>query len=140
MTYLGRMQLGTYLDIYWQIRSSGMPTLPDAVPTIKITKSSNGAVEYSGLMPVADKNVTPGLFCSRLFLGSGFSNGTHSVTTFALVGGNQKIDVRTFEIIPGGNQLGQVVNMTYYHNPAADHLIYQVESGRLMRGKNPSLA
>lgn len=139
MIYLGRQQLGTYIDVYWQILVSGVPTLPDMVPRIKITQSSDGAVKYTGLMPIVDKEITPGLFCTRLLLGTGFVNGTHAIEMFALVGGNPVLAYRTFEIIPGGSPLGQVIGMNFLHTPSADWIVYQIESGRLMAGKQPSL-
>jgi len=139
--FLGRQQLGTWLDVYLNcVDASRTPTLPDAVPTIKIRRSSDNAVVYTGLMPIVEKaGVAIGLFCSRLLLGIGFSVGTHSVEMVYLVSGQAFIVSRTLEIMAGGDPKGQVLAMIYLHNPSADHIVFQVESGLLLKGKNPKV-
>ena len=44
-----------------------------------------------------------------------------------------------FEIIPGGNEEGQVLGMAFYHRPEADHVVYQTESGKIFKGRNPTV-
>lgn len=139
--YLGRQQLGTWLDVYLNcVNASRTPTLPDAVPTIRIRRCSDNAVVYTGLMPIVEKEGSAiGLFCSRLLLGIGFSVGTHTVTMFYVSGGQRFEVSKTFEIMAAGDPKGQVLAMIYLHNPSADYIVYQVESGLLMKGKNPKV-
>lgn len=136
--YLGRQQLGTWIDIYLQCRDSAKtPTMPDAVPTIRI-RDSLGVLVHSGLMPIVERDRA--LFCTRLLLGAGFAVGTQTVEMAYLIAGATKIDSRTFEISPAGNPTGQVLGMTYFHHPSADSIVYQVESGSILRGKNPKVS
>lgn len=139
--YLGRQQLGTWLDVYLPcVNASRTPTMPDAVPTIKITRDSDSAVVYNGLMPVVEKTgSTLGLFCARLLLGSGFSVGLHSVRLVYVRSGLAVIEDRKFEIMPAGNSAGQALSMYYFHHPSAEHVVYQLESGEILRGKNPRI-
>lgn len=134
MTYLGRQQLGTYLDVYFQSRLAGVATLPDAVPSVRIYSASS--LVYSKKMPIIDKSYSPGLFRSQVFLGTGFDVGQHTVHIGYAIAGNPKVEIRNFEIVPGGNVLGQVLGMTYVHYPQADFIVYQTESGLILRGKN----
>ena len=135
--YLGRFQLGVWLDAYLQCRtSSRLPVMPSYVPQIRILRASDGTAVYNGLMPVVDKTSNIGLFCSRLFLGIGFSVGMHSVS-MKYFASQPFIVERTFEIIGAGDPKGNVLAMSYLHTPAADHIVYQTEAGLIIRGKNP---
>lgn len=138
--YLGRQQLGTWLDSYLQVvNANKTPLMPDAVPTIKIRRASDNAVVYSGLMPVVDKVANVGLFCSRLFLGSGYSVGYHDVEMFYVAGGAGFTVIRNFEVMPAGDAKGQVLSMAYCHFPQAEFVVYQTEAGLILRGKSPRL-
>jgi hypothetical protein len=134
--YIGRYQLGKWIDIYLQVMNGTLsPLLPDAVPAIKIFGPAG--IVLNAKMPIVDKIVSPGLFCSRILLGNPFSTGQHAVEMFYLLSGSPRIVTRNFDIIPAGNPLGQVVGMHYFHQPQGEFVIFQVESGRLLKGKNP---
>jgi hypothetical protein len=136
--YLGRFQLGVWLDVYLQCtNASRTPKMPDAVPKIKIRFAGTGNVEYTSLMPIVDKSINIGLFCSRVFLGQGFSVGMHSVEMTYSVAGSPFVERRVFEISPAGDPKGQVLSSYYLHEPQADFVVYQVESGLILTGKNP---
>lgn len=139
--WLGRQQLGTWIDVYLQVTSTAFtPTMPDYVPTIKVRRS-DGTVVYSGLMPIVDKTDDRlGLFASRVFLGSGMSAGAHTIEMNYKAGTKFGVESRTFDIIAGGHSRGQVLAMHYLHQPQADFVVYQVESGLILRGKNPRVS
>lgn len=136
--YLSRQQLGTYLDVFLQVTdAASTPIMPDGVPSIKILKGS--VVVHKGLMPILDKTNQIGLFKSTIFLGGEFSVGTFSVRMGYAVGGTPFLQTRSFEVMPAGNPLGQVLGMYYLHVPQCDFVVYSVESGSILRGKNPHL-
>lgn len=136
--YLGRQQLGTYLDVSLVCTNTvRTPTMPTYVPRIKIRRSSDDSVVYSDGMPIVDRSL--GLFVARVFLGSGFSAGQHTVQMDYLVGSRVGLETRVFEIMAGGGARGQVLGMAYFHQPQADAIVWQVESGLLLRGRNPKL-
>lgn len=137
--YLGRQQLGTYLDVFLQVKdASRAPLMPDGVPSIKVLKGIT--VVHNGLMPILDKTNRIGLFHSIIFLGGVFSEGTFSVRMGYSVSGVPFIESRSFEVVPAGNALGQVLGMYYLHSPQADFVVYSVESGSILKGKNPRLS
>lgn len=136
--HLGRQQLGTYLDVYLQVKDASLvPSMPDGVPSLKILKGATAI--YQGLMPILDKVNRIGLFHSTIFLGGTFSAGTFSVRMGYSVNGASFIETRSFEVVPAGNSQGQVLGMYYLHSPQADFVVYSVESGAILRGKNPHL-
>ena len=140
--YLGRNQLGTWLDVYLPcVNADRTPLMPDAVPTIKIRRASDGVVVYTDIMGVVEKSGSPiGLFCSRLLLSSGFAVGLHDVTMVYVAGGVTFTELRTFEIMQGGHQRGQVLSMIFAHFPQHDDVVYQCESGVILKGKSPKLS
>lgn len=138
--YLGKQQLGTWLDCYLQCKNAtGTPLMPSAVPTIKITDSL-GVTVLNQKMPLVDKVSQVGLFCSRIFLGLGFSVGSNSIRMVYTVSGQTFIVDRTFEICAAGDSRGQVLSMIYAHFPQADYVVFSTERGEISRGKNPRIS
>jgi hypothetical protein len=135
--YIGRQQSGSWLDVYLQVTDvDGEPAMPDHVPQIKI-RNSAGTLVVDQLIPVVDKTVQVGIFCSRLFLGAAFATGMYSVTMLYRSGVKIGIEERVFEIMAGGDAKGTALAMTYYHKPHKDFIVYQTESGTLEKGSNP---
>lgn len=136
----GSFQLGTYFEVPLQVLDGDRsPVLPDAVPSIEVRRDSDGAVVYSGLMPIIDKDDSPGMFRLPLFFGSGFAAGGHSFRLSSVVGGSPALTMGTFTIQVGGNPVGQAIGMEYLHKPHADFIVFQAESGVLLKGKNPRI-
>lgn len=134
--WLCRAQLGTYLDIYLQTTDANrVATMPDYVPWLKIWQGSTLVLAHE--MPLVDKDIQVGLFCERLFLGAGFTTGQYAVQMSYQVAHNASIESRTFAIIPGGHADGSVMGIYWYHRPHADFLVYQLEAGKIARGKEP---
>lgn len=139
--WLGRHQLGTWLDVYLQASdSNGVPAMPNACPQIKIRRSSDEAIVLNSLMPILDRTVQVGLFCSRIFLGTAFTTGQHTVELIYKSGAKQDVLTRTFEVIAAGDARGCVLAMEYYHRPQSDFIVYQAESGLILKGKNPRIS
>lgn len=139
--HLGRHQLGSWLEVYLQVTdANGAPAMPDLPPTIKVRRSSDEALIVNLLMPVLDKSVQVGLFCAHLFLGTSFATGQHTIELLYKCSTKQEIETRTFDVIGGGDVRGTVLAMYYYHRPARDFIVYQAESGLLLKGANPRLA
>jgi hypothetical protein len=140
MMYLGRYQLGSWIDLHLQCTdANGVRSMPDHVPQMKVRKSSDGSVVMSVLVPVLDKTIQAGLFVYRLFLDVRLSVGQWSVDFFYRVGGKYGVESRTFEILPGGDAKGCVLGMYYLHKPHRDVIVYQTESGTLEKGANPRI-
>ena len=117
------------------VNSSGVPTMPDAVPVIKVWSGSTLIVNKE--MPLLDKAIQIGLFRYSLFAGELFAIGSYTIELFYVRGGVGVVEERRFDLIAGGNTAGQVISMLYYHRPQADYIVYQTEDGRIRRGKNP---
>ena len=136
--YLGRQQLGTHLDVFLQtLDEDGVGTMPDAVPLMKVWLGSTLALAAE--MPIIDKTIMVGLFRYPLFLGLGFTVGHYSIGLHYVVNGLSVNETRTFEVLPAGDQRGQVLSMYWLHRPENDQVIMQMESGIILRGKNPKI-
>lgn len=136
--WLARTQLGTILDVYLQtLNASGVGTMPDEVPLMKVWLGAT--LKLSAEMPVFDKTVTIGLFRYQLFLGTGYSVGQYTIGLHYSIAGSSFNESRTFDVIAGGDQHGQVLSMAWLHKPQVDFAVYQTESGEVLAGKNPRL-
>ena len=141
MIYLGRCQIGKHLNLFVQTLDAGEPAMPDSTPWLKVFRSDNSIVLATGV-PVIDKKVDVGLFRASIFLGSPleFTEGQHALTFSYAMGGTARIVTGLFDVIPGGDPDGCILNTYYLHRPNADHIVWQTESGRLKRGRNPRAA
>ena len=142
MIYLGRYQVGKYLNVFVQtLDAGGEPSMPDTTPWLKIFAPDNSVILATGV-PVVDKKQDVFLFRACIFLGNplSFSAGQHSFTVSYLTGGTAKTVTGLFEIIPGGDPDGCILSQYYLHSPAADHIVYQTEAGSIKKGKNPRVA
>ena len=136
--FMGRKQLGTWINVWLQCRNGDVPTMPDSIPWLKIWRP-DGALAMALGIPVMDKTIARGLFCLPLFLGSEFSAGQHSLAAFYAIGGASMVQTGTMAIIAGGDADGAVLGMHWYHRPHADFVVYQRESGKVFRGRNPRI-
>lgn len=132
----GRYQLGEYLPLVCLCVQPGrIPVAPDEAPTAVIVGSS-GQV-FGRQLPPADPNVQPALFGQQIFLGSGFAVGHFVVMYHWRIGGVPYGSKAAFEITAGGSVDGTVISMYPYLKPQAKYLVQQLDSGRLVVGKNP---
>lgn len=137
MDYLGRYQQGQEAPFWLVCRNgSGVPVDPDAAPTADVY-SGQTLIAAQLLVPVLDAAATLGLFAGFLYLGDLYPPGTYSILLRWQAGGHQGAQLLTFEVAAGGDPSGQVLAMTYYHQPQADFLVQQRSAGRVYQGKNP---
>ena len=136
MQYLGRHQLGTWLDITLQCADlNGVAVMPTYVPVLKVW--SGTALVLNDEMPLIDKTIQVGLFAYRLFLGEVFAVGSYVYDTTYVYGGAVFLLGGRFDVMAGGHSDGQVLGMHYYHRPHADFIVYQAEAGKILKGKSP---
>lgn len=139
--FLGRRQLGQWIDVCVQATEADKtPALPVEPPVVTIRRASDGVSVYNREMPIVEKQGTGiGLFAARVFLGDGFSAGQYNVQIAFTVGSFTDLQLRTFTIVGGGHPNGQVFGMAYFKRPNRANIIYQTESGSLLRGSNPKI-
>lgn len=137
--YYGRFQLGQSVPL--AIRTddaNGVPTMPDDVPVARIYKNDDTLVA-SQRIPVFDKSGTNGLFLLPFFLGPAFSVGRYRVLYSYTLSGTPQVKDDYFEIVAGGDPGGAVISAYWYDRPHAKFLIQQLDSGKLVQGRNPRL-
>lgn len=139
--FLGRRQLGTWLDIALQCKDADeTPSLPADPPMLTIRRASDNVVIYSGEMPIVEKAGTAiGFFRAKIFLGTDFITGNYNVQMAFAVGSFTDLQLRAFSVVAGGHPNGQTIGMAYFRRPNRAHVIYQVEDGRVLKGSNPKL-
>jgi hypothetical protein len=137
--YYGRFQLGQSVPL--AIRTddaNGTPTTPDDVPSARIYKDDGTLVKVQRI-PTLDKSGVTGLFLLPLFLSSTFAVGGYRVVYSYTISGSPQVKDDYFEIGAGGNAGGAVIGMFWYDRPQAKFLIQQLDSGKLVQGRNPRL-
>lgn len=136
--YLGRYQQGQEVPFWVRCTdSSGTPVNPDAAPSVDVSLAGTGVIQAQKLVPVQDPAATTGFFQGFLYLDDTFAVGTYTLNFRWQVGGFVGADSSVFEVVDGGDPSGQVLAMTYYHQPQADFYVQQRTSGRIYQGKNP---
>lgn len=90
-------------------------------------------------MPILDRRQIDGLFHLPIFLGAGYEAGHHSVTMTYQVSSHQGVDQAEFEILPYGDTDGHLLSMYFFRRPHADFVLWQTESGKIKKGRNPYL-
>ena len=139
MDYAGRHQLGQTVHLYLQCRNaSQVPTLPDDAPWLTVLDSAGASVK-TVQMPIQDRRQMTGFFHYPLFLGDGFAAGKYTAQMTYQVSSHTGLEVAELEVTAGGNTDGHVLGMYYYRRPHADFLVYQTESGKIKKGRNPYL-
>jgi hypothetical protein len=137
MAYRGRQQLGTEITLtVLCVDGNGAPVAPTNAPMMEVYDSAGNQITGKRIPPLEQAVVT-GLFQYNLFLGALFSAGTYTVVYRWVSGGNHYGEMDTFEIIPGGHADGSVISLYFYERPGARFLVQQLDSGKLVQGKNP---
>lgn len=135
----GRYQLGQEVALTLLCTdASGTPTNPVSAPHADIFRGSTKVL--SGLLfPVLDAGSTTGLFQRNVFLGNLFSTGRHQVVFRYLVGSYLGQVTDDFEILAGGDPDGAVIAAHWYERPHAGFVVQQKDSGKLIKGRNPTV-
>ena len=135
----GRRQVGEEIPLtVLTVNAAGTPSFPAAAPHLDIYSSTAKVVEGQ-LLPVMDRTGVTGLFGHRMRLGGEFSPGRYSVVYRWKVGDYYGQSTDTFEVVAGGHGDGTVIAAHWYERPHADFLVLQLDSGKLVRGKNPTV-
>jgi hypothetical protein len=90
-------------------------------------------------MPINDRYVFSGLFRRTQFLGRLYAVGMYQVVYYYSVSGAPMAETDCFEIVGGGGNLGSVVSTYFYDRPEAKFVIQGLESGEILKGRNPSV-
>ncbi len=133
--YLGAAQLGERFPIGAFCDSAfagGAAVSPASAPTITVWNDA-GSVVYQGAIPPVDLTAGQGLFSRTLHLGPAFSVGRHAVK----VDYGTRSAIAHFEILPGGSTDGAVIAIAYVDRPHARFVVQQLDSGRIVRGREP---
>lgn len=140
MAYLGRYQVGATVLLYIECKNaSGAPTLPDQPVQYKVFAAGSTVPVEAHLMPIEDRYIVTGLFRSTQFLGRLYSPGMYQVVYYYSLSGSPVAETDNFEIVGGGGQLGAVVSTYFYNRPEAKFVIQGLESGQILKGRNPTV-
>lgn len=142
--YRGRYRQGQEIPLAVLVRDgSGLPAPPDAVPGLDVY-GSGGKVLSGKPVPVQDRfGVSPAgaFFMLNVFLGAAFPAGSYTAvygwTTGNGVFAGGSMDY--FDVSAGGDPAGNVLSAYWYERPQAEYVLYQLDSGRLRKGRNPGI-
>lgn len=137
MAYLGRFQLGATVPLYLQCRATTTPALPDNPPQYK-TFSGTTVVE-AHQMPIEDRYVVTAMFRSTLFLGRLYNTGMYQVVYYYAISGTSYATSDNFEIVAGGDVRGAAISTYFYDRPEARYIVQGLESGQIIKGRNPTV-
>lgn len=137
--YRGRQMLGTEIALsVLCVNGSNVPSEPTAAPTMDIYSDSAKVMSLLA-MPPMDRYQATGYFQRKVFLNGLFSVGQYRVVYRYIVGSFKGIVIDSFEIISGGNVAGTPIAMYFYRRPHCDWVVQQMDSGRLLKRRNPSV-
>lgn len=136
MSFCGRYPLGETVPLaFLSQNASGVPSLPDAVPSILIY-SDSGAMK-KGFVPAYDRYSVTGLFLLPLFLDADFAQGRyHAVMDYA-ISGNAYRAQHDFEVLGCGDSGGRVLALGMMELPSAGYALPYTERGIIKKLRNP---
>lgn len=138
--YLGRYQLGATLHLELPCRDlNKQAVLPDKPPQLKVFNGTT--LVEAKLMPIQDRYVVTGLFRSTLFLGRLYAVGQYQVVYYyhSTATGYYGLHHDNFEVVAGGDVRGAVVGTYFYERPEASYIVQGLESGSIIKGRNPTV-
>lgn len=138
--YLGRFQRGQELVVVARCLTALEPDDPTAAPVLTIYRGASPPVQaYQAVMAADQRGVEEGAFRLAVFLGQAFvGTGRHLVVVrYPDGGGTARVGVGSFHLTPGGSADGAVIALHPVERPNARFLVQQLDSGRLLRGRNP---
>jgi hypothetical protein len=145
MTHLGNYQLGDHVRLVCECKtSSGVPTEPDSAPTVSVFSPTATIINNKTIPPLDRYNAT-GVFSYELFLGAStwvpglFAAGKLWVLYNWVIAGVSGADIDCFDILAGGHANGSVIAMHWLEKPHGNYIVMQLNSGRLIKRRNPSL-
>lgn len=136
MTYRGRYQLGRFLPLAIRCRDAdGIPVEPDTAP-VALVAGPSGAID-SLRLGIRDRFQLTGYFQTNLRLDSRFTVGNYQVLYTWSIGGTAYSEQDDFEVLPGGHADGAALSLFYVPRPQADYLLLGMDSGKILRRRNP---
>lgn len=136
--YLGRQPLGQ--EAAFSVTAAGVdgiPAWPSDPPFIDVWRGAT--LILSGLQMAKIDTSVVGRFRINLFLDRRFSVGQYRTILRWKVGSHRGVRIDHWEIVAGGHVDGAVIGMAYHEMPFASFLVQQLDSGNLVRGKNPKV-
>lgn len=134
--YRGRYQLGEILALCClTVDGSKTPGAPTQAPVAIVMADS--AQLFTMRLPVHDRFGQTGYFQHPLLIDGRFSAGDYRVIYQWVIGSTAYSSQDDFTVVAGGNTDGPVLGLFYFRRPGADYLLQHVDSGRLIRKRNP---
>lgn len=138
MAYRGRYPLGVEIPLgVLCVNASGTPIAPTEAPLLEVYSDAAASPVVVKRIPPLERAAVTGLFQYPLFLGGAFSAGHHTAVYRWRNGGTQFHSSDTFQVIAGGHEDGAVISLFWYEQPGSRFLVQQLDSGKLVRGRNP---
>jgi hypothetical protein len=131
MADLGRVQRGNYIALRLAATSQ-----PDSLPTATIRDPGNSILDTVTMFIEGDDFLG---WSAIVWLGGGLALGTYQATYLYSVDGSPFTTTDQFEVVAGGDSGGKVISLFSYTRPEGSYVLAQLESGRLVQGKNPHL-
>ena len=133
-----RHRLGDWLTLSVRTTDAvGTPTLPTDAPTAAIYSASTRVETVS--LPIADRYKVTAFFKRHIQLDSDYSAGYYQVVyDWNISGGYHGTKVEHFQVVAGGDADGAVISVEKLERPEAQYLLYKVDSGAILAGRNPS--
>lgn len=116
------------------------PDDPSGIPQIQIYRDgSSPSLVQTIQIPAELRGVETGLFRYPLFLGDQYANAGRYLIVFKWndSAGMAHVKTAAMHILPGGSADGSVIAMFQSNRPDASHLLFQCDSGRIIRKANP---
>lgn len=141
MANLGRFQLGDFVPLKLRtVDGNGTYAFPTvANPTAAVFDMADlaAAVETVQLI-VQDRYKRTGYFGKNHRLSSSYAAAKSYMVIYewALSGTNYG-DFDVFDVIAGGSSDGAVIGAEAYPRPEGEQVVYQLDGGKLLAGRNP---
>lgn len=138
--YLGRFQQGAEVSLVLQCTdASDTPDEPSDCPVAQVyLDGATPSLIETLSMPADLRGVETGLFRRPLFLGSAFEAGRYLIVSkWNDSDGVAHVAMSAFHILPGGSSDGAVIAMAQMNRPESSFLVFQCDSGRILRKANP---
>lgn len=148
MDYLGRYQLGVHVPLtLFTVDSTGEPLHCDDSPTIKVLAQDGDTIVDTKEIPALNRDRYKGLFHYRLFLGANphvpvseaFAVGRIFIYYEWVIDGTTYGDLAVLDAVASGNDAGAVISMERFDRPHGDFLVMQLDTGKIIAGRNPRI-
>jgi hypothetical protein len=134
MKYIGAHQLGDRLGLALQTGTGPTPVLPDAAPTATVVNAAGVVVATYSVPPSRQEDA---YFARAIHLNRQYVVGRYAVRYAYQVGGQNRTELDVFDIVAGGDPGGAVIAGYPFHRPHAEYHVLDLDSGELIRGRNP---